>query len=54
VEPKSVVVVGIEPADIQPFGVDLTEEIAAKVDELLLRVIDELKALEVECPQKKV
>ena len=53
VEPKSVVVVGIEPADIQPFGVDLTEKIAAKVDELVLRVLDELKALGVES-QKKV
>jgi len=52
-EPKSVVVVGIEPADIQPFGVDLTEKIAAKVDELVLRVLDELKALGVES-QKKV
>ena len=53
VEPKSVVVVGIEPADIQPFGVDLTEKIAVKVDELVLRVLDELKALGVES-QKKV
>jgi hydrogenase maturation protease len=54
VEPKSVVVVGIEPADIQPFGVDLTEKVAAKVDELVLRVVDELKALGVESSQKKV
>ncbi len=53
-EPKSVVVVGIEPADIQPFGVDLTEKIAAKVDELVLRVLEELKALGVKSPQKKV
>ena len=53
-EPKSVVVVGIEPADIQPFGLDLTEKIAAKVDELLLRVVGELKALGVESHQKKV
>jgi hydrogenase maturation protease len=52
-EPKSVVVVGIEPADIQPFGVDLTEKIAAKVDELVLRVLDELQALGVES-QKKI
>jgi hydrogenase maturation protease len=52
-EPQSVVVVGIEPADIQPFGVDLTEKIAGKVDELVLRVLDELKELGVES-QKKV
>ncbi len=52
-EPKSVVVVGIEPADIQPYGVDLTEKIAAKVDELVLRVLGELQALGVES-QKKI
>ena len=53
-EPKSVVVVGIEPADIQPFGVDLTEKVAAKLDELVSLVVDELKALGVESPPKKV
>jgi hydrogenase maturation protease len=53
-EPKSVVVVGIEPADIQPFGVDLTEKVAAKLDELVSLVVDELKALGVEYLQKKV
>lgn len=53
-EPKSVVVVGIEPADIQPFGVDLTEKVAAKMDELVSLVVDELKALGVESPPKKV
>jgi hydrogenase maturation protease len=50
--PKNVVVIGIEPADIQPFGVDLTEKIAAKVNELVLRVIDELKALGIESEKK--
>jgi hydrogenase maturation protease len=50
--PKTVIVVGIEPADIQPFGVDLTEKIAAKVNELVLRVIDELKALGIESEKK--
>ncbi len=52
-EPKSVVVVGVEPENIQPFGLELTETVAARVDELVLRVVDELKMLGIE-PQKKV
>ncbi len=51
--PKSVVVVGVEPENIQPFGLELTETVAARVDELVLRVVDELKILGIE-PQKKV
>ena len=51
--PKSVVVVGVEPEDIQPFGLELTETVAARLDEMVLRVVDELKNLGVE-PQKKV
>ncbi|MGO9120763.1 MAG: HyaD/HybD family hydrogenase maturation endopeptidase [Desulfomonilaceae bacterium] len=50
--PRNVIVIGIEPADIEPFGVDLTEKIAAKVNELVLRVIDELKALGIESEKK--
>ena len=53
VEPKSVVVVGIEPADINPFGTELTPAVAAKVDDLVERVLEELKNLGVE-PQKRV
>jgi len=51
--PKSVVVVGVEPEDIQPFGLELTATVAAKLDEMVLRVVDELKNLGVE-PEKKV
>jgi hydrogenase maturation protease len=51
--PKSVVVVGIEPENIQPFGLELTETVTARVDELVLRVVDELNTLGVE-PEKKV
>ncbi len=51
--PKSVVVVGVEPEDIQPFGLELTETVAARLDEMILRVVDELKNLGVEA-QKKV
>ncbi len=51
-EPKTVTVVGIEPADIQPYGVELTEKIAGKLDELVLRVIEELEALGIESTKK--
>ncbi|MDQ7782616.1 MAG: HyaD/HybD family hydrogenase maturation endopeptidase [Desulfomonilaceae bacterium] len=50
--PETVVVVGIEPADIQPFGLELTDAVASKVDELIDRVVGELKNLGVE-PQKR-
>jgi len=51
--PETVTVVGIEPENIQPFGLELTETVAAKVDELVQSVIDELRRLDVE-PQKKI
>ncbi len=44
-EPRDVVILGIEPADIQPLGTELTPKVAAKVDELVRRVIDELEML---------
>jgi hydrogenase maturation protease len=50
--PKSVTVIGIEPADIQPYGLELTEKVAAKVDELAEKVLEELRRLDIE-PQKK-
>jgi hydrogenase maturation protease len=50
--PKSVVVVGIEPEDIQPFGLELTGTIAARLDDLIERVIEELNTLGVK-PEKK-
>jgi hydrogenase maturation protease len=51
-EPLSVVVIGIQPADIQPYGLELTEPVAARVGELVERVVEELKSLGVS-PQKK-
>jgi hydrogenase maturation protease len=51
--PKSVVVVGVQPKDISPFGLELTEPIAQKVEELITRVLEELRNFGVE-PQKKV
>jgi len=51
--PKSVVVVGIEPQDIQPFGLELTEKISSKIEDLVLRVMVELSNIGIQ-PQKKV
>ena len=52
-EPKTLVVIGIEPQDIEPYGTELTESVAAKVDEMIDRVLAELKYLGVE-PEKKI
>lgn len=51
--PETVTVVGIEPENIQPFGLELTATVAEKVGELVQRVIDELRRLDAE-PQKKI
>lgn len=51
--PKSVVVIGVEPADIQPYGLDLTESVAAKMEDLIGRVLSELKSLGIK-PEKKI
>jgi Ni,Fe-hydrogenase maturation factor len=48
-----VVIVGIQPADITPYGIELTPVVAAKVDELIDRVLDELKVFGI-VAQKKV
>jgi hydrogenase maturation protease len=50
--PKSVVVVGIEPEDIQPYGLELTEIVASKIEDLITRVIEELGAIGVELQEK--
>ncbi len=51
--PETVVVVGIEPADIEPFGLELTPPVAAKTEELISRVLEELRLLGVE-PEKNL
>ncbi len=51
--PGSVVVIGIQPQDIQPYGLELTEKIAAKVEDLIGLVVAELEGLGV-TPEKKV
>jgi len=50
--PKSVVVVGVEPENIHPFGLEMTDAVAAKVDDLIDMVLGELRLLGVE-PEKK-
>lgn len=50
--PQSVVVIGIEPESITPFGLELSESVEGKVPDLIQRVIDELSTFGIE-PQKK-
>jgi hydrogenase maturation protease len=45
VGPKSLVVIGIEPEDIQPFGLELTPTVSAKMEDLVSRVLEELERL---------
>ncbi len=53
VEPKSVVVIGMEPNDIKTMGTDLSEPIEAKIDDCIRIVVEELSRLGVE-PEKKI
>lgn len=50
--PRDVVVVGIQPEDIQPYGLELTDKVRAKTEDLITRVLEELRNLGVE-PEKK-
>ncbi|MGC8658717.1 MAG: HyaD/HybD family hydrogenase maturation endopeptidase [Desulfomonilaceae bacterium] len=49
--PKSVVVIGVEPQDITPFGLELSPEIECRVEDMVNRVIMEVGKLGV-TPQK--
>jgi len=51
--PETVVVFGVEPEDIQTYGLDLTPVIAAKVDDVIEMVLDELKKRSIN-PQKRL
>jgi len=44
-EPKSVVVLGIEPEDIQPMSLELTETVGGRMDDLVSLVVKELEQL---------
>ena len=37
------VIIGIEPADISPWGTEMTETIEARLPEMCLRVLDEIE-----------
>ncbi len=52
-EPKSVVVIGVEPVDISPFSLELSPQISARIDDLVRMVISEVEKLGVN-PQKIV
>jgi hydrogenase maturation protease len=51
--PKTVTVIGVEPEDIEPFGLELTPRVAAQTDEMITRVIKELNLYGIE-PEKKI
>ena len=53
VAPKTCVVIGVEPEDIRTMSIELTNTLASKIDDIIQRVLDELKALGVS-PQKKI
>ncbi|MBW2086567.1 MAG: hydrogenase maturation protease, partial [Deltaproteobacteria bacterium] len=45
----SIIVLGVEPLDVSPWGMELTPIIEARVDELVALVIEELGRLGVKC-----
>jgi len=51
--PKSAVVFGIEPENIEPYGLELTSSISSKIEDLVTLVLDELKIFGVE-PEKRL
>jgi len=51
--PKSTLVLGIEPENIEPYGLELTPAIQAKIEELVTLVLNELKNFGVE-PEKRL
>lgn len=50
--PQTTVVLGVEPEDITTHSVDLTPTVAARVDEMMARVIQELDQLGVSCRKR--
>ncbi len=52
-EPKTVVVLGVEPENIEAYGLELTETVAARMEDLISGVLKELENLGAH-PTKKV
>jgi len=50
--PQTTVVLGVEPEDITTHSVDLTPAVAARVDDMMARVIQELEMLGVNCRKR--
>ena len=50
--PQTTVVLGVEPVDITTHSVDLTPIVAARVDDMMTRVIQELDMLGVTCQKR--
>lgn len=50
--PQTTVVLGVEPQDIETHSVELTPAVAARVDEMMARVIEELRQLGVTCRKR--
>lgn len=50
--PESVTVIGIEPKEIVHFDLQMSPEVASRIPDLVRRVIEELRALDIE-PQKR-
>jgi hydrogenase maturation protease len=51
--PQSVVVLGVQPQDITPFGLEMTEPVAARIPDLVRGIVDELRKLGIE-PEKSL
>jgi hydrogenase maturation protease len=50
--PETTVVLGVEPQDITTHSVEMTPAVAARVDEMMDRVIEELERLGVTCRKR--
>jgi hydrogenase maturation protease len=50
--PQTTVVLGVEPEDITTHSVDLTPAVAARVEDMMARVIQELEMLGVTCRKR--
>jgi hydrogenase maturation protease len=50
--PKSVVVIGIQPLDITPYGLELTAPVSSKMGDLVSKVMEELNKMGI-VPKKK-
>ncbi len=50
--PRKVVVIGVQPSDITPYGLELTDVVAAKMNELVEKTVGELTNIGVTAEKK--